>query len=213
MISVSFCYLFQTINKWMERSKHGFFLFPPKKTLIWRRHSSITQSCCSMTWKRSIDWYLESSREWSFFTGAFAWPTKSHVRLCPFVCCFCFVRAFSFQGHTKIALIQHWKQIIMTQLDYKRWIRRRGVCSITSRCSGNEPALVSSRGGTRSNPRGWRKSNLVWRKGMGKTRLQTRLKINGIVPNFCALWTPIRPVAEVKKKKRGLEPTERKVNI
>ena len=24
-----------------------------------------------------------------------------------FVCCFCFVRAFLFQGHTKIALIQH----------------------------------------------------------------------------------------------------------
>ena len=76
-----------------------------------------------------------------------------------------------------------------------------------------QPALVSSRGGTRSNARGWRKSNLVWRKGMGKTRLQTRLKLNGIVPYFCALWTPIRPVAEVNKKKRGLEPTERKVNI
>ena len=58
-----------------------------------------------------------------------------------------------------------------------------------------------------------RLANLVWRKGMGKTRLQTRLKINGIVPNFCALWTPIRPVAEVNKKKWGLEPTERKVNI
>ena len=51
MISVSFCYLFQTINKWMERSKHGFFVFPPKKTLIWRRHCSIGQSCYSMTSK------------------------------------------------------------------------------------------------------------------------------------------------------------------
>ena len=48
---------------------------------------------------------------------------------------------------------------------------------------------------------------------MGKTRLQTRLKLNGIVPYFCALWTPIRPIGEVNKKKRGLEPTETKANI
>ena len=39
----------------MKRSKHGLFVFPPKKTLIWRRHCSIGQSCCSMTSKRSID--------------------------------------------------------------------------------------------------------------------------------------------------------------
>ena len=35
--------------------------FPPKKTLIWRKHCLISQSCCSMTSKRSIDWFLESS--------------------------------------------------------------------------------------------------------------------------------------------------------
>ena len=29
----------------------------------------------------------------------------NQIALFPFVCCFCFVRAFSFQGHTKIALI------------------------------------------------------------------------------------------------------------
>ena len=28
----------------------------------------------------------------------------NEIALFPFVCCFCFVRAFSFQGHTKIAL-------------------------------------------------------------------------------------------------------------
>ena len=33
----------------MKRSKHSLFVFPPKKTLIWRRHCSIGQSCCSMT--------------------------------------------------------------------------------------------------------------------------------------------------------------------
>ena len=29
----------------------------------------------------------------------------NQIALFPFVCCFCFVRAFSFQGHTKIALM------------------------------------------------------------------------------------------------------------
>ena len=38
-----------------------------------------------MTSKRSIHWFLESSRAWSFFTRAFAKPTKSHARLYPFV--------------------------------------------------------------------------------------------------------------------------------
>ena len=40
-------------SHWMKRSRHGLFAFPPKKTLIWRRHCSIGQSCCSMTSKRS----------------------------------------------------------------------------------------------------------------------------------------------------------------
>ena len=72
------------ISQWMKRSKHGLFVFPPKKTLIWRRHCSIGHLCCSMTSKRSVDWFLESSQAWSFFTRAFAQPTKSHARLFPF---------------------------------------------------------------------------------------------------------------------------------
>ena len=69
----------------MKRPKHGLFAFPPKKTLIWRRHCSIGQSCCSMTSKRSIDWFLESSLAWSFFNRAFALKqTKSYARLYPF---------------------------------------------------------------------------------------------------------------------------------
>ena len=52
------------ISQRMKRSKHGLFVFPPKITQIWRRHCSISQSCCSMTSKRSIGWFLESfSRE------------------------------------------------------------------------------------------------------------------------------------------------------
>ena len=72
------------ISQWMKRWKHGLFVFPPKKTLTWRRHHSIGQSCCSMTSKRSIDWFLESFWAWNFFTRTFAWPTKSHARLFPF---------------------------------------------------------------------------------------------------------------------------------
>ena len=37
--------------------------------------------------------------------GAFVSVSYTNqIALFPFVCCFCFVRAFSFQGHTKIAL-------------------------------------------------------------------------------------------------------------
>ena len=112
MISVSVRYLFyQAID---ERSKHGLFVFPPKKTLIWRRHCSICQSCCSMTSKRSVDWFLQSSSGMTFFhlnvrltnqkPRAFVSVRQTNqVALFPLVCCFCFVRAFSFQGHTKIA--------------------------------------------------------------------------------------------------------------
>ena len=97
----------------MKRSKHGLFVFPPKKTLIWRRHCSIDQSCCSMTSKR----FLESSSGMKFFQPSFRLTNQkrrafvsvrqtNQIALFPFVCCFCFVRTFSFQGHTKIALNQ-----------------------------------------------------------------------------------------------------------
>ena len=33
--------------------------------------------------------------------------STNQIALFPFVCCFCFIRAFSFQGHTKIALSLH----------------------------------------------------------------------------------------------------------
>ena len=96
----------------MERTKHGLFVFPPKKTLIWRRHCSIDQSCCSMTSKQ----FLESSSGMKFVypsvrlanqkPGAFVSVRYTNqIALFPFVCCFCFVHAFSFQGHTKIALL------------------------------------------------------------------------------------------------------------
>ena len=55
--------------------------------------------------------------------------------LFPFVCCFCFVRAFSFQGHTKIALVAGYQtrfhglqgkwiwQVAVLNLSLGTWIR------------------------------------------------------------------------------------------
>ena len=95
------------ISQWMKRSKHGLFVFPPKKTLIWRRHCSIGQSCCSMTSK-----YRLISRKFSgmkFFHLSFRLTNqkpRAFVSVLSFVCCFFFVCSFSFQGHTKIALFK-----------------------------------------------------------------------------------------------------------
>ena len=72
----------------MKRSKHELYVFPPKKTLIWRRqlrrHCSIGQSCCSMTSKRSIGWFLERSRAWSFFCPNVRLNNQKPRRLCTF---------------------------------------------------------------------------------------------------------------------------------
>ena len=70
MVSVNVRYLFyQPID---EKTRTWTLRFPAKNKLIWRRHCSIGQSCCSMTSKQGIDWILESSRALSFFTRAFA---------------------------------------------------------------------------------------------------------------------------------------------
>ena len=68
-----------------EKIKTWLLRFPAKETLIWRRHSSIGQSCCSMTSKRSIGCFLESSREWRFFTRVFRFPpSQATARLASF---------------------------------------------------------------------------------------------------------------------------------
>ena len=95
-----------------EKIKTWPLRFPAKETLIWRGHCSIDQSCCSMTSKK----FLESSSGMKFVyprvrlanqnPGAFVSVSYTNqIALFPFVCCFCFVRAFSSQGHTKIALL------------------------------------------------------------------------------------------------------------
>ena len=109
MVSVSVRSLFH--QPMDGKKKTWTFCFPAKETLIWRRHRSIDQSFCSMTSKQ----FLESSSGMKFVypsvrltnekPGAFVSVRYTNqIALFPFVCCFCFVRAFSFQGHTKIAL-------------------------------------------------------------------------------------------------------------
>ena len=113
-VSVSVLYLFyQPMD---EKIKTWTLRFPVKENPYKERsHGSIGQSRCSMTSKRSIDWFLETSPARSFFSRAFALSTKTNTCLYSFdksikwhdfrsFFWFCFVRAFSFQGHTKIAL-------------------------------------------------------------------------------------------------------------
>ena len=92
------------ISQWMERTKHGLFVFPPKKTLIWRRHCSIDQSCCSMTSKQ----FLESSSGMKFVypsvrlanqkPGAFVSVRYTNqIALFPFVCVSILLARFHFK--------------------------------------------------------------------------------------------------------------------
>ena len=82
MVSVNVSYLFyQPMD---EKIKTWTLRFPAKENPNMERHCSIGQSCFSMTSKWSINWFLESSRAWRFFTRVFAEPTKSHAHLYPF---------------------------------------------------------------------------------------------------------------------------------
>ena len=70
MVSVSVRYLFyQPMD---EKIKTWPLRFPAKENPNTEKHCSIGRSCCRMTSKRSIGWFLQSSRAWSFFTRAFA---------------------------------------------------------------------------------------------------------------------------------------------
>ena len=66
------------ISQCMKRSKHGLLVFPPKKTLIWRRH-------CSISWPIVLQYDVKAISR--MFSGKFfrrSVPTKSHARLYPF---------------------------------------------------------------------------------------------------------------------------------
>ena len=88
------------ISRWMKRSKHGLFVFPPKKTLIWRRHCSIGQSLLQYDVK-----------------------AKSHARLYPFdkpvkslyFCSFVVSPLFA-RFHFKVMRKSLWHSIITLSL-------------------------------------------------------------------------------------------------
>ena len=87
------------ISQEMKRSKHGLFVFPPfvlqydvkaKYRLISRKFSG-------------MKFFHRSARLTNHRPRAFVSVRQTNeIALFPFVCCFCFVRAFSFQVHTKI---------------------------------------------------------------------------------------------------------------
>ena len=65
MVSVSGLHLFyQPMD---EKIKTWTLRFPAKENPTWKRHCSIGQSSYSMTSKRSIGWFLESSSGVKFF--------------------------------------------------------------------------------------------------------------------------------------------------
>ena len=65
----------------MKRWKHELFAFSPKKTLTLRRYCLIAQSNCSVTSKRSIDWFLESSGH-EVFSPEFSLNQPKATRVC-----------------------------------------------------------------------------------------------------------------------------------
>ena len=109
-------------NGWEDQNMDSSF---SSQTLIWRRHCSIGQSCSSMLSKWSSNWFLVSSLGMKFFHPSICLTNQkpctflsiifnetNQIALFACICCFCFVRMFSFQGHTKIALFIS-KQIIL----------------------------------------------------------------------------------------------------
>ena len=120
-LNYSFC-----VSQWMKRSKHGFFGFPPKKTLIWRRHCSIGQSCCSKTSKPSINWFRESSSCMKFFQLSVRVTNQKprafvSVRQNQSNRSVSFSLLFLFSGHTKIApTAQNMKRRYKNQSTYRR---------------------------------------------------------------------------------------------
>ena len=108
MVLVSVRYLF--FQPMDEKIKHGLFVL---RTLIGRRHCSIGQSCCSMTSKPSIDWFLETSRAWSFFTRAF-------VRLYPFDKP---IKSLYFRSFVVSVLFERFHFKVIRKLLYKEWRR------------------------------------------------------------------------------------------
>ena len=111
------------ISQWTKRSTYGLFVFPPKKTSIWKKalfdwttndvkvkYRLISRKFSGMKiFHPSV--HLTNQKPRAFVSVR--WTNQ--ISLFPFVCCFCFVRAFLFLGHTKIALTNSRKEYSCTK--------------------------------------------------------------------------------------------------
>ena len=128
------CLLFVLLPEDDEKSKHGLlvfassfpglfsqsralgtrlFVFPPKKTLIWK--GIVRLANCVTVWRQSevsIDCYKVHTSSHAHLYP-FAKPMKA---LFPFVCCFGFLCAIPFQGHTKSALMSLFPTLLFFSL-------------------------------------------------------------------------------------------------
>ena len=106
------CSLFVlSANGWKDQNMDSSFS-GQRKPMIWRRHCSIGQSCCSMTSKR-IHWFLESLRAWFLFMFVCLFYFCFILFVCLFFCLFCFfvvyIEDITWQrGDTKF-LFECWK--------------------------------------------------------------------------------------------------------
>ena len=104
--------------------KHGLFVFPPKKPLIWRRRCSIGQSSYSMTSKEGLVSRKFWRKEVVSAEHSLNHPKATYARFYPldklikslylrsFAVSVLFPR-FSFQGHAKIALMMR-KHVLLS---------------------------------------------------------------------------------------------------
>ena len=111
MIVISF------ISQWMNMIKTWTLCFHAKEIPNMEKPLFDWQIVLQYEVKANIDWFLERSSGMTFFQPSIRLTNQkprafvsvprqtNQIDLFPFVCCFCFVRAFSFQGHTKNALI------------------------------------------------------------------------------------------------------------
>ena len=127
-------FVIRFISQWIKRSKRGLHVFPPKKKCNMKK--ALFDWPIVLQYKVKAKYGLISGK---FFERKVFQPNvrltnqKPHafvsvrqtnqITLFPFVCFFCFVCRFSFQGYTKFAVTAHLNII---------WIECLSLCSSRS---------------------------------------------------------------------------------
>ena len=115
MVSVKCSLFLLSANGWI-RSNTGTLRSPAKENPSMEKPLFDWPIVLQYDVKSNSDWFLQRSSGMTFFQPsvrltnqkprAFASVRQTNqIAIFPFVCCFCFVRAFSFQGHTKNTVI------------------------------------------------------------------------------------------------------------